>query len=55
MKIVVFAEQKNIEGYDPEHRLITVGEDDETLGVYSLEQKRMIIYRESIEKFRSLF
>jgi len=32
-----------IEGYDPEHRLITVGEDDETLGVYSLEQKRMII------------
>ncbi len=32
-----------IDGYDPEHHLITVGEDDATLGVYSLEQERMII------------
>ncbi len=31
------------EAYDEKHRLLTVGEDEDTLGVYSLELQKMII------------
>jgi hypothetical protein len=31
------------EAYDEKHQLLTVGEDEDTLGVYSLELKKMII------------
>ena len=32
-----------IEGYDPKHHLLTIGEHDEPLAVYSIDHKKIVL------------
>ncbi len=42
-EVIVEPQFNYVEEYDPKHRLVTVGEDEEHLGVYSVELGKMLI------------